>query len=122
MHLFEDENMCDQVTSDPGGAAVLEGVGGEGVLQILKSQPDVIRDAKIDILKREMASLSKEEKATVMAERKALRNRLSARRCTDTRQRHLKCLQQKCAELEARVLELEGMVYERDMLISQYQK
>lgn len=98
--LTEDDSVSGLVLGDDWiDEPILECAGPAGVLSILKTDPNVIRDAPIDVLRKEMAGMSKEEKSYVMAERKALRNRLSASRCTKARQLHMHALQKQCDEL-----------------------
>lgn len=79
----------------------VKGAGPDGVMEILKSHPTIIRDVSINILRAEIETMSPKDRSFVMSERKALRNRLSAQKCAKARQVHIEELQKKCATLSA---------------------
>ena len=96
----------DSVESDDSDwweEPILAGAGPRGVLGILKTDPHVIRDAPMKILRAELEGMAPEDRAFVMSERKALRNRLSAQKCTKARQAHMHELQKKCDALTKEV-------------------
>lgn len=117
LETTEDQDLLS-LDVEPMTLASIEGIGGAKVLEYIKTHPDVIRDAELSALKREMSGLSKKDISYVMQERKAMRNRLSAHRCAKSRQGHIQELQKRCEQLQQQQQTLLMQLEAKDKIIA----